>query len=197
MCRLSVGWEQLDDAGVDARVAQHPVYQLHDGAVGVVGVASALQHTGVAAFQAEGEDVETHVGPCLIDNPYHAEGHADAAYVQPVRPGAFLERPSQRTGQGGHVVHALGYVAQAVGGQLQAVVFGVGRVHERQVLAVFFQQVGGLPVYGAGHVAQHPVDVFVAQTKQFARGGLHVGKGLSQVHVLVMSFVRRCYSIYR
>ena len=53
--------------------------ECHLLAVGAVGVLAALEHTGIAALETEGEDVERDVGSGLIDHADDTEGHTDAA----------------------------------------------------------------------------------------------------------------------
>ena len=56
----------------------------HGGLVAGVGIAATLEHAGIAALEAEREDVESYIGTCLIDHADNAEGHADTTQPQAV-----------------------------------------------------------------------------------------------------------------
>ena len=60
---------------------------------------ATLQYAGVAALDAEGEDVERHVRPCLIDHTYHSERHTHPAQVYAVGERAVLDLLADRAGE--------------------------------------------------------------------------------------------------
>ena len=77
---------------------QHIMYHTDNGAVGTVGIASAFQYAGVAAFQAEREHVELTLGTCFVDDADYSEGDAHPLYFQSVgHYSLFCTRP---TGEG-------------------------------------------------------------------------------------------------
>ena len=81
---FAVGREQFHDVQVCFKLFQHIMYHTDNGAVGTVGIASAFQYAGVAAFQAEREHVETDVGTCFVDDADYSEGDAHPLYFQSV-----------------------------------------------------------------------------------------------------------------
>ena len=46
------GGEQLHQVGVESMLGKHLVNNLHYGAIGTVGIASAFQHTGISTLEA-------------------------------------------------------------------------------------------------------------------------------------------------
>ena len=72
------GGQQGHGVGVYVMALQHVVDETYGRAVGGVGIASALEDAGIAALEAEREDVEGDVGTGFVDHADDAEGHADA-----------------------------------------------------------------------------------------------------------------------
>ena len=83
---------------------------------------AAFEDGGVAAFEAEREDVEGDVGACLVDDADDAEGHTHAAQVDAVGKSAVLDFFADGTRQCGHMAQVGGYGAQARLGELKPVV---------------------------------------------------------------------------
>ena len=82
---LVCGRQQCHHVGVHAEAFQHLVYQGYFLTVGAVSILAPLEHAGIAAFEAERENVESDVGPGLVDHADDPEGHADTAQAQAVR----------------------------------------------------------------------------------------------------------------
>ena len=92
------GWQQRDHGGINAVLPEHLVDHGHAGLVAVNGIASTLQHTGVAALEAEREHVVGHVGTGLVNHADDAEGHAHAAQLQSVGQRLLLRDVSEGRG---------------------------------------------------------------------------------------------------
>ena len=106
------------------------------GAVRLVGILTALQHTGIAALEAEGEDIERHVGTGLVDHADDTERHADAAEAQTVGQRLLLGDMTERGGEDRHVTHVGGDALQTTLRQLKTVVERVLLRHPGKVLGV-------------------------------------------------------------
>ena len=170
---LMGGRQQLDDVCADALLFQHTVYQCHGGTVGAVGILASLQHTGIAALEAERKDIVRHVGACLVHHAYHAEGYRHALQVQTVVEGGILQYAPQGRRQLCHMAHVGSNVGQPLRCKLQTVVEGVGTLHLRQVGGIGLKQRGGVCHYGIGHSPQHPVALVVGEQGKLCAGRLH------------------------
>ena len=69
------GWQQGYNILVDTILFEHLVNQGYLFAVRAVGILTAFQHTGVAALETKGEDVERDVGTGLVYHADDAKGH--------------------------------------------------------------------------------------------------------------------------
>ena len=156
------------------------------GAVAAVGILSTLQHTGVTALKAEGEDVERHVGTGLVDHTDDTERHTDATKAQPVRQRLLLGDVSEGRRQRGYVAHVGSDVLQSAVGQLQAVVQRVLAIHLRQVLGIGSKERLLITYNSVGHSIQNLAAALIAQQGQHPTGPLHSFKGLFQLHGSIM-----------
>ena len=74
LARSLVGCRQQgDNIGVDAIFLQYFVNQCHLFPVTLIGIFATFQNTGVAALEAEREDIERDVGACFIDHADNPE----------------------------------------------------------------------------------------------------------------------------
>jgi len=80
-----------------------------------------LEDYGVAALEAEDGAVDGDVGPRLVDNADHPNGHAHPADGEAIGPRGVVEFFAHGVGQGRHLADALGEVSQAGGIQREAV----------------------------------------------------------------------------
>ncbi len=103
---LAVGPEQRHGPAGSAGLDQGAGQDLGDDAVGPRRRRAAAQDHGVAALQAQRRGVGRHVGPALVDHGDHAERHARAARLEPVRQRAAAVDLADRVGQRGHGAHA-------------------------------------------------------------------------------------------
>ena len=83
--RFVVGIEERSAVFRKIMFGEHASNKCNCGLVGVDSIRPALEHAGVAAFQAKRENVERHVRASLIDNADNAERHAHLANVHAVR----------------------------------------------------------------------------------------------------------------
>ena len=90
---------ELDELGVEPRIADGVLHDADDGAVGTDRILAAAQNDRVAALDRKPDGVRRDVGARLVNDAYHAEGHADAAQLQPVIKGALFEHFSDGTGK--------------------------------------------------------------------------------------------------
>ena len=74
---------------------------LGDGGVGLQRFAAPAQQHGIARFQAEPRGIGGDVGPGLVDEPHHAQRHADPRDLHPVGAPPCLGGLSHRIGEGG------------------------------------------------------------------------------------------------
>ena len=177
------GGQQAHGHRVDAGLAEHLLYQGHDGFVRLLGVASAFQDAGVAALEAQREHVETHVGAGFEHDAYHTERHAYAAQAQSVGQGALQQGAAQGRGQERHLPHVGGDAPYPLGGEQEAVVEGTRRVHPVQVGLVGAQQGVALGLYPVGQGGQQAVAGVVAQQGQCVRRLSHLFKKGFVLHV--------------
>ncbi len=154
--------------GIDPVLFEHLVHQAHHDPVGVVRVAAALEHAGVAGFQAQREDVEGHVGARFEDHRDHAHRHAHLAQLQAIVQLSMLQHLADRGGQGGHAAKIVADRPQPVVVEQQAVVLGVVLRHAVEIAAVGCEnRVTGLD----GAVRQrveHVADQFVVAAREIA-----------------------------
>ena len=140
------------------------------GAVGMVRVTASLEQAGVSALEAEGENVESDIGPGLINDANDAERNGDLPESQTVGESTVRQRPVQRTGQGGHLTHIGGDAFQALLRQHQAVVKGIVLGHGRQVFRIGLQQRTRLLYEPVGEFQEEPVTGGVIQRRNGQRG---------------------------
>ena len=131
----------------------------------------APQQGGVARLEAQAAGVAGHVGPVLVDDRHHAEGHPDAGDLEAVGPPPPVEDLAHGVGQGGDVAEPPGHPGEAGLGEAEPVegagfhppgggrldVDGVGL---EDVAGALLEQVGGgqerLVLGRRGGGGQHP-----------------------------------------
>ena len=180
---LVVGRQEGDHIGVQALALEHLTDESHDGQVGAMGIATSLQHTGIATLQAEGRDIEADIGTGFVDDANHAKGHTDAAQAQSVGQLLLLEHPAQGRRQRGYMAGVVGNGLQAGGGKLQAVVLGIVGRHAVEVFLVFGQQLVGLQENLVGDLIEYLIDLGIPDLLQVEAGLPHGGKDFVVFHV--------------
>ena len=136
----------------------------------MVRVPASLEQAGVAALEAQREDIESDVGPGLINDTDYAERHGNLPEFQTVGEGTVGQRPVQRTGQGGHLPHVGGDTFQALLRKHQAVVKGIVLGHGCQVNGIGLQQRTRLLHEPVGEFEQESVPGGVIQRRNSQRG---------------------------
>lgn len=112
---------------------------VHHGAVGQKRLRAAAQQAGVCALEAQARRVRSDVGPRLIDDADHADGHAPFLDGQAVGPAHDRIRPADRVRQRRDLAQAVRHAGDASGGKRQPVqqrLAPAGRARGGQVLRV-------------------------------------------------------------
>ena len=110
--------------------------QFYRGLVRQVSIRTALQHTGIAALEAEREHVESHIRTGLVNHANDTKRHRDTMQAQAVGQRLLLGDMAQGRRQFRHVAHVTGYIVKTLVSQLQAVVQWILGVHLGQILLV-------------------------------------------------------------
>ena len=133
------GRQQRDDIRADTVFLQDLMNQRHLLTIRAVGILTTFQHTGIAALETEGENVESHIGTGLIYHTNHTEGYRDPAEPQAVGKGLLLGDMSKGGGEGGDITHVGGDTFQTTACQLQTVVERILFRHLGQILGIRLQ----------------------------------------------------------
>ena len=170
--------KQGEGVFVDAFAAQGFVQQGGDGFVGVTGVAAALQHAGVARFDAEREDVGRDVGPRFADHADHAERNPPFDDGHSVGAGAPLQLFALRRGQVRDGFHVVGDGGDALRSQPQTVAQRRVGGHGFEVAGVGFEQAGRMRAQQLCGVHQRASESFgfgLGQKRSGLTGGFEQG----------------------
>lgn len=188
-CRGFVsGRKKRDRRRVYSMTGKHLMYHIDRGTVGTVGIASAFQHTCIAAFETKRENVECYVWPCLIYHADHTERHTHAPQSQTVVKRTLCQGAAQRRRQPAHIAHVCGYRLQPAFRKHQPVVKRIRRFHLFQVCNVGLQYVALTGYYRIGHITQYPVTLFIGQQCEFPAGRLGFLECLCHWYMFMFSF---------
>ena len=129
--------------------------------------------TALPDLQGQAEGVDGHVGPALVDDSDHAEGHPLLAQLQAVGHRAAAQHLADRVGQAGDLTQPGGDAVDALRVQRQPVQHSLGgacRAGGLEILGVGGQDLVGVGQYGVGRRVQRSVLDGGGQRSQRARG---------------------------
>ena len=154
---LACSRQKSDSGWVQPVLEENIMYYGTDGLVAFLGIRTALEDNGRASLQAEGRNIEGNIGTSFVDHADNAKRHADTADVQSVLQHLVTEHTAQGRWQGCHIAAVRCYACYALGGEAQAVVARIGRVHTLQIVGVGRQDGIGTLFQGICHVHEQGI----------------------------------------
>src|ERR1017187_9979710 len=118
---------------------------------------ASTQHDGIAGFEGQRDSVDGNVGPRFVDDAHDPKRHPDLADTKSIRAHPFPQDLESWIGELGHVAHACGHQANAVGIQQKTIAHGTGEPRRFQIFAIGFNNVFDIRFQGASHVYEEGV----------------------------------------
>ncbi len=175
---LAMGREEGAHGGVDAMGGEHAMDDVYNLAVGALGIGASLEQAHVATLDAEGKHVGRDVGACLVDDADDTEGHAHLADGHPIGTLGRAIGDAERRGQRGYVLHVGGDAVDALLGEQQAVILGIGGIHALKVEAVGLEDSGMVGTQGRCRIDEQGIDGSIGKNGQ---GGCRLVGALDEV----------------
>ena len=186
---FTAGRKQLHHMGIDTEAGKHTVDDTHNGTVGTVGIATSLEHTGIATLETEREDIKTDIRTGFVDDTYHTEGNTHTGEFETIGQHMMLQDPTKRTRQLGDLAHIGRNVLQTGGSEFQTVVLRIGLVHTGQVFGILCQDIICLSHSLIGHGQQDFIDAVSFQHHQLTTGSPHLFKNLFHLQFTFYYFI--------
>ncbi len=130
--------EQCHNIFIQIILFQHFFYHIHNGQIGIVGIATTFQHTGIARFEAERKYIKTHVWTGFVYYADHTERNRNFCDLHTVRSLGFHQCASERRRKFGHIPHVRSNCLHSFRCQLQPVVKRISRLHFCQIIRIGF-----------------------------------------------------------